>query len=173
MTFCCPLLPFAAHYCLVLLPNVFFCCPLLPFAAAQCWFLLPIVAFAAAHFCLLLLPNIAFCKLPLMSSAIVVSCQALLHIAATPATLSSLPTSSWFLFADGRCLIDSLHFLSAIQGHTAFIHAYVGVRCSITIGCTRQSLLPWYSQPCCSHSLPSAAAAALHSICSTSYTWCL
>ncbi len=38
---CCPLLPFAAaHCCLLLLPTVAFCCPLLPFAAAHCCLLL-------------------------------------------------------------------------------------------------------------------------------------
>lgn len=70
VTFCCPLLPFAAHCCLLLLPNVFYCCLLLPFAAA--------------HLCFLLLPIVALCKLPMVSCAIVLSCQALLHIAATP-----------------------------------------------------------------------------------------
>ena len=88
---CCPLLPSAAAHCCCVLPTVAFrCCPLLPFAAAYC--------------CLLLLLIVAFCTLPMESCAVVLSCQALLHIAATPQGHTAFPSCQYSVLVCRRSL---------------------------------------------------------------------
>lgn len=138
-----------------MLPTLAFCCcPLLPFAAARC--------------CLLLLPAVAFYGWPIISFTIVLSCQALLQ--------SATAQHGHFVFLSCQCFgscflavpVSLLACETFLVSHVT-LRSPVGVRSSVTIGCTKQSLLSWSSQPCCSHGL-SSAAAALHSIRFTSYT---